>query len=254
MSPTVCVWLNVATILCAQVHQQGSRKDERNRAHLSPLLSLICTCVVGSFLSTSNWTSPLTGASGAFGLPISPLNMRVEPVDAGAGEGAGLDSGKGEPEPRRLPEPVNGPDGCCAWRVHFSLRRSAMRSSTGWSCLTLRKEMGARLCGRAVRSAWRSVILCNAPCLNCRQELPMVLVAHQIPVVDREAVLPERQVADRDFLLFVLIFVLLFRVRVRNVCRGRFVRAERVCWTSGKPLATIRIPEDAGRTAAREEG
>lgn len=124
-----------------------------NRAHLSPFLSLICTCVVGSFLSTSNWTAPLTGASGAFGLPIKPLNRRVEPDVAGAGEGAGLDSGKGEPEPRRLPEPVNGPEGCGAWRVHFSLRRSAMRSSTGWSCLTLRNEMGARLCERAVRSA-----------------------------------------------------------------------------------------------------
>lgn len=58
----------------------------------------------------------------------------------------------------------------------------------------------------------------------------MLVVAHQVSVFDREPVLPERQVPDRD--LFLLLFLLagassrLARSRVWDVRRGRLVRAE----------------------------
>lgn len=95
----------------------GLATSKRSRTHLEPSLSLICRLVVGALASTSN-TPALLCAAGAGA--------------ATAGDGA-ADSLGSVSDPRRCPDPPNGPDGALGWRDHFSPVRFAIRSSTGWS-------------------------------------------------------------------------------------------------------------------------
>lgn len=114
---------------------------ERETPHLSPVRRRICSCVVGSFRSTSNSTTPPAELAPA----LAEEAGIVPGIDCARFPPPPADSGNGDAAPRRFPDPEKGPCGGGGWRVHCSERRSAIRSSTGWSCFTLSIEIGARL-------------------------------------------------------------------------------------------------------------
>lgn len=79
--------------------------------------------------------------------PVLNAEESAEKADEGGAEAEVEDEVKVavDSEPNRLPDPAKGPAGGAACRLHFSLSRFAIESSTGWSWRTLSKERGALL-------------------------------------------------------------------------------------------------------------
>lgn len=83
----------------------------------------------------------------------------------------------------------------------------------------------------------------------------MFIVAHEVAVLDRESILPERQVANRNLLLLLLLFLLALSslTRVRDERRRNLVRAESVSCGEYRFRRPKQTAKENQRTSAPEE-